>query len=665
MVDSQPNTKSVIFPSSNASQEASVKLHCARGSIPSHNLKSTIVACSGTPFVFLYGGFDENDALDSNVYLLNTDTMEWECDNKMDGLYREGHSAVYLNDGNILVYGGLPFDDETSLPSAHSEASASRDMRKDHLMMIYNIFDKKWIGPPDFALTNAPSSRSRHACCLTPDGTKLFISGGLVKSTVLSDLYCYDLTSGTWTGPFEFEPRFDHTIIYHNDRIYCFGGLNGDMNHVKTVTFYSFKTKAKCEASISSLATTSFSSLSYDLFILENKRNPGVSLFVNLPTWNVEGGVNVASLDLKDFEAQVLFEQLDFSKFVGENERDAKFLWSCAFINHNGSLFLLGNKRKQCSHLFGGNLAPTGLENEAETTHGNEWIDEEQDSVLQSVKLNHVLEVELASFGVSNQSRYTVSSDFEKLFESHLFADFEITSLVDEDDKRNFENQIAYNTKSMPVHKAILSARWPHFYRMISSGMNETLENRVFIPEPFCRVNAMVYYLYVGKIKHDEHLAIYDYSALVVLANMYELSDFKSLVLSKLVSLFEQFRVWFEDKEDSISDLLRIWKDLSISNERLLLSKIIVFVKEKWGVITRSKSFMLLSKDDIVKLCQDSTDETTTQENNTQAGKSPSRLSLHSTETISPGTPGRRTNSPFVLDSPAAQHNIQYTGSIF
>lgn len=109
---------------------------------------------------------------------------------------------------------------------------------------------------------------------------------------------------------------------------------------------------------------------------------------------------------------------------------------------------------------------------------------------------------------------------------------------------------------------------------MISAGMNESLESKVLIPEPFCRVKAIIYYLYVGKLEHDEQLKIYDYSALMVLANMYELSEFKSLVLLKLVSLFEQFRNWFKYDEDSISDLLRIWKDLSISHEQILLSKL-------------------------------------------------------------------------------------------
>lgn len=102
----------------------SLAIHKSLGSIPSHNFKSTIVACTGTPYVFLYGGFDEYDALDSNVYLLNTSTMEWEIDNKIDGLYREGHLSVYIGNGNVLVYGGLPFEDE--IPTLESRRFSTR-----------------------------------------------------------------------------------------------------------------------------------------------------------------------------------------------------------------------------------------------------------------------------------------------------------------------------------------------------------------------------------------------------------------------------------------------------------------------------------------------------------------------------------------------------------
>ena len=357
----------------------SLAIHKSLGSIPSHNFKSTIVACTGTPYVFLYGGFDEYDALDSNVYLLNTSTMEWEIDNKIDGLYREGHLSVYIGNGNVLVYGGLPFEDE--IPTLESRRFSTRqtastrqdtmngstgEIKKDSLMMIYNIFNKKWIGPPDFALENCPSSRSRHACCLSRDGSKLYISGGLVKSTPLNDLYCYDLTLGIWLGPIEFVYRFDHTIMIYEDRIFSFGGLDKDMNHVKSITYYSLKTKTMGEIylnlDITNVPPTGF----YDLAILSSKINPSISLFVKLPLWNYpNNGLSISCFDLGNFEAQNLFSQNNLSHyFTDKNMND--YIWKTAFTNHEGKLYLLGalKRKKRNSHPFGACLNTSSDMNE-------------------------------------------------------------------------------------------------------------------------------------------------------------------------------------------------------------------------------------------------------------------------------------------------------------
>lgn len=120
--------------------QPSMKTFDLKGSIPSYNVKSAIVACTGTPYVFLYGGFDQDDELDSNVYLLDTSTMTWEIDNKVEGLFREGHLAICIGNGNVLVFGGLPFEDEVP-----TTASATGEVKNDSLMMIYNIYEKNGL----------------------------------------------------------------------------------------------------------------------------------------------------------------------------------------------------------------------------------------------------------------------------------------------------------------------------------------------------------------------------------------------------------------------------------------------------------------------------------------------------------------------------------------
>ncbi|KAI5955064.1 hypothetical protein KGF54_001625 [Candida jiufengensis] len=689
------STAANLFDQDDSGPSSSIKFNQLKGSIPSYNLKSTIVACTNTPYIFLYGGFDENDALDGNVYLLNTEKMEWEIDEKngIEGLYREGHSAVYLNNGNVLIFGGLPFDDEIFDTNSQTQTN-SHSFNKDSLMMIYNVFDKKWIGPPPFALNNAPTSRSRHACCLNQDKSKLFISGGIVKTNPVNDLYCYDLTTGVWSGPFKFVSRFDHTIIYNDDRIYSFGGLDKDMNHVKTISYFSFKDQSIVEISISNLITNQLSYLHYDLYILEYKQDIDLVLFVNLPTWNSNGGVDIMSLNLKNLEVEVLFSQLNFQNFiyheVNQNEvigdkTSLKYTWNCAFTNDKGTLYLLGNKKRLFTQLFG-NVVTNNFENEDRLIIDQEPSEEDDEISDLSNKLTNIIEMNIK--GTNESSPITsLSQDFESLFNSKFETDFEIVTLKDEQSKLKYENQEQYDTKILRTHKSILIARWPHFKRMISSGMNETQNSKVLIPETYKKIESLIYYLYTGNLPQHQH-KISDLSGLLVIANLYQLQNLKNLLISELYPEFNKFTLSFNNqKEDHLVELLQLWKDFNISNELLFNSKILNFIKKKWNYIIKSRIFLNLDKQDIIKLCQDTNDiftSTTSIENNynesnhyknalfgqinpltgTQFGqpstitstelKSPSRNSLNSFElTATPDTPIRSTNSPFLIDSPA------------
>ncbi|CAI5759207.1 unnamed protein product [Candida verbasci] len=587
-------------PSSN------IKLHTYQKedfeSVPSCKINSIIVPCKNTPYVFLYGGFDDNDSLDGNVYLLKTDTMKWEIDNKVPNLYRDGHSGVYLGNGNILIFGGL-LEEEIENPN-------------DSFLMIYNIFDKKWIGPPEFALKNAPTKRSRHACCLSSDGLKVFISGGIYKSNAYNDLYCYDLTTGLWEGPIEFVSRFDHTIIHYNDKIYSFNGLDGDMNHVKSISFYSLKTKHIGEIQISNCSL--ITPLYNDIKILESKSDPKICIFISLPTSSTKGYLKIESFNFDTFETQNLIDQFGIDQLIPNS---SNFIWKSAFVNHDGKLYLLGSSRKSAN--FG----------------GLSWDDYEEDHEESKI-LTNVMEINIQNFGISNQES-NISSDLLRLFQSQQYTDFEIACVTDEQNRFNFENNQPYETKSILVHKSILLARWAHFQRMISVEMNETIENKMFIPEPVEYVRYLLYYLYSDQLDTSVNYDIVDYSTIVLLSNMYEIRKLKVLIVEKLFTLFYHFKTDFIDDDEHVTILLMLWKDLTTTNETILLSKIIEFIKIKWATVTRSNSFATLTKSEIVKLCQDSANK---------SQETSRRGSVDTLELID--TPKRNTNSPFLIDSP-------------
>lgn len=657
------------------SQKDCLEIHDIKGNLPVYNVKSSLVSCKGTDYVFLFGGFDEMDALDSNVYLLNLLTMTWETDDKHIGLYREGHLAVYIGNGNILVFGGIPYD-EFPEPSPNQRTDDST-FRKDSLMMIYNIFDRKWIGPPKFALDNAPFARSRHACCLSPDGLKVYISGGLVKSSPLDDLYCYDMASGTWSGPIRFVSRFDHFITIHNDKIFSFGGLDKDMNHVKNaITYYSLTTRSIGEISILQKPQYSFSPFvgddvekAMDKYVpsdceriyLDTEVNDAIKLDVCLPVWSATTrDITMSFVSVDDYEFQDLFTMDNLVTYfkVNHNIDFINYTWKNA-VAKDSSIYILGAYQ-----------AKSRVPNEETNDPDNQpdQMDEFENNEHNFYpKLSCLMKLHLSDFGIPNshhEGTIPLVNDFERLLKNEECTDFEIYTLANEYDKQTYQelSEIEWkantNLKCIKVHKSILLARWPHFARMIATGMHETILNKMLIPEPYLWIRALVYYLYTGSMEFEKYLqhdlTILDFSGLLIMANMYELLDFSNLLLHQLFTRFEIFKGSFVENDENISILLKLWKDLSFSNETIFIVKVIDLIKKCWGSITRANPFLELSKDEIVSLCQDCS-LVLMKSKNPKRSLSPSSntTSIESSDNLAdPETPSRNTHSPFVIDSP-------------
>lgn len=602
------------------------------------------------------------DALDSNVYLLNLSTMTWEVDDSHNGLYREGHLAVYIGNGNIFVFGGIPFDDGLPLIDPNNTQrhrrnvlsvetprlrNSSTDTRPtpakiDLLMMIYNIVSRTWIGPPKFALNGAPSSRSRHACCLSGDKTKLYISGGLVQSTPLDDLFCYDLSSGVWQGPIQFVARFDHFITIHDDKLYSFGGLDKDMNIVKdTITWYSLSNGTigelnilqKSNLKVQSPVITEIAPHDHERIYLNSNIDSAVNLTICLPLWSTSSNqFNISLIDLHKFEFKDLFDINDLTKYFKKNNSAQvdirpfdilEYTWKQSFTTEDGDLYLLGCKKS--------NLA----------------VEEDiEDEELQHVStLSCVLQMKLNRFGLctSNTASGDLAMSLRALLLDQQYTDFEILC--------NDHGHLDYAIK---VHKAILVARWGHFKRMVGSGMSETITNCVEIPEPVNWVRGLVHFIYTGSVDFEDYLNydLVDYVGLLTLSNMYELPMLRDLVIARLFVLFEEFQSSIiESDATTYNILVKLWKDLSFSREDIFIIKVITVIKRYWTSIIHSDSFLNLSKDEIVKLCHDCTsDDDRSDISKTQESTSSSLN--HTREGSDVFELTRNSNSPFLIESP-------------
>lgn len=594
------------------------------GECPRYNVKSTIVPCPDTDYVFLYGGFDENDNLDSNVYLYNVRTNTWEIDSSHPGLFREGHLGTYIGDGMVFVFGGVPYDEVPELTPLANDNS----LRKDALMMVYSVKNRQWQSAGLMFLVNAPTRRSRHACCLSEDKRIIYLSGGLVNSSPLNDLYTYDMGTGTWLGPIEFVARFDHLIAVHDGKLYTFGGLDGEMNHVTNhITYMNLETLSVVDVHMKDGPSSSLQRHLQDLFggkLQEQLGNlesparhpnsyeyvwldlghPSNRLEVTLPLWGSatnSNDVSVTETNLTSFSRVPLIRMGNSAHFSSQNlDIDPDdYTWRHTFV-FDGKLYIVGHSG------------------------------DESDTVATNYLLSCTMMIDLSGLGIgpAKPKSSLLVSDYEQMFLSQKYADFDIITFrtaedkdASEDDNEEIDYDEALNMNErlsrIKVHRSILLARWPHFRRVIDSGMSEVRSSALFVPEPHLPVWALLFYLYTGTIdfqnKTSQLLSTVDYSVLLLLSNLYELPELRSLVLHELFGRLSSsdFVATPESAESFLATVIRLWENAVTSNEDLFILKIEGIIRDSWPVVTRSQAFIHMPKASIVKLCQECFDRKT------------------------------------------------------
>ncbi|GAA5808140.1 hypothetical protein MFLAVUS_001523 [Mucor flavus] len=121
------------------------------------------------------------------------------------------------------------------------------------------------------------------------------------------------------------------------------------------------------------------------------------------------------------------------------------------------------------------------------------------------------------SLGLYDIAEPRFSSEFVQLLNSPELSDFSI---------------IASDGQEIFVHQVILLTRWPHFKNIHKSGMCESIERRMTIPEPFQVIMAFLKFLYSDRLDGEEPWQVV--CELLVMANMYLLHRLKKLCCQRL-----------------------------------------------------------------------------------------------------------------------------------
>ena len=146
------------------------------------------------------------------------DWQEIEDPNSPEARY--GHSLVTLPDGRVVMFGGQG--------------------ENDILFNDLNIFRDTW--QPETPLNDPPSARKNHVAW--SDSDKVYIFGGNDNSTLLNDLWSYDLSTKSWsqlqpsgTPP---DPRESTSAFKYNGDLYLIGG-EGESSRMSDVWYYNIQ----------------------------------------------------------------------------------------------------------------------------------------------------------------------------------------------------------------------------------------------------------------------------------------------------------------------------------------------------------------------------------------------------------------------------------------
>jgi len=242
-----------------------------------------------------------------------------------------------------------------------------------------------------------------------------------------------------------------------------------------------------------------------------------------------------------------------------------------------------------------------------------------QDDTPFDYNLKSLIRLDLEDLGVvekmNRKRKYnedTMAFEFGEMLKNESFTDFEIVGIegnerpsleakfVDTADEvadqlepafqSSLNHDFFLKSKPIKVHTTILLARWPHFKRIITSGMQESKTNTLFIPEPIAWLKSLMEYLYTNDISTPD-LDIY--SGLLILSNLYEIPKLRRFCIHHIYA-----------RGFTVQGAISVWCRARLINEEILAHNAANYISKNWQAVIRSKAFEELSKEEIINLCR-------------------------------------------------------------
>lgn len=471
-----------------------------------------------------------------------------------------GHSATYIPEmDSLVVFGG---ENDTHGPT-------------DELFQ-YFVDSDSWKRVDYDHPTDHSFARTRHAACLAEDPKELVISGGCdEKGSVTNDLWFLNVYTGELDGPYDFVHRYDHTIHMYKGKIWAFGGLSPDMDRVTEVAWYNTNTDT-----IGTLHIT-MSSPSRPLLSTQGKHLYSPGLVGSVIDVVVPGSFpvtpSITALDLDVLNWRHLAE--DCSEFF------SGYSWFHMAITHT-TMFLIGqpeaqkNDEEKLTHMLVLDLSELGYLDSFGSRSASPSLSESASGTVP------------AEYGIGG----TIGNDMYEFYKRSEMCDFEIVA-VDGPHRPSLTDDASKVVKSTPLkaHKMVLAARWPHFKRIMMSGMSESQTGKLYIPEPIEWVGPLIEYMYRDSI---EGYSVNEITGLLVLANVYELPRLRKLCME-----------FISRTEYNPATAVIIWERAKMAAEPVVSRNAAICCLANWGQVVRSEEFHQLSHESVLMLCMEASEK--------------------------------------------------------
>ncbi|RUS16208.1 hypothetical protein BC938DRAFT_476659, partial [Jimgerdemannia flammicorona] len=370
-----------------------------------------------------------------------------------------------------------------------------------------------------------PTGRVKHSA--TVYNNKLYIAGGCTADGIVtSDMNILDLETWEWQPPVPFAARHSHVSCVFQNRLYLYGGYVEEMDRASNLSFIDLDSLTVTRIEIHSDVSPSPSGQHFAqlcghhlVVVITHCLKHGVQ----------EPSSGIWSLDLRSMQWR-------------QHENGARFetaSWHYfAMAEHDRKFYLFGT---------------------TEDAGPDEY-------------LSGLLVVDLEEHGILPVPEPQLGSDFGAMLESDVgirSADYTILSA----------DRLA---PPIRVHRFLLLARWPHFASLQNSGMVESREDRLVIPEPYSTVRAFISYLYTDSISTFPTDTVAD---LLVLANMYLMPRLSALCCDVLHRCMR------------VENVSRIYHQASLAGENGLKQKALKFMFVHYGPVSRTNAFRNLPKE--------------------------------------------------------------------